>query len=108
MKRRSLRLFWIILTASALLYPVYKFAFPKKPEGCYIKTGLMTQLLAKPDLFSPHITTLPQHKIYPVLSVKVVKHVKDHYLLFVEDKKLGVRGWIKTFGLDYVDSSCYR
>jgi len=112
MRKKSASFIWVAITLAALFYLAISFMNRNKvtfePGTCYIKTGLMTELLHEPDLFSAHITTLPRHKEYAVLEVRKVPHVKIHYMLLVEDKKLGLKGWVKTFGLDYVDPACYK
>lgn len=76
--------------------------------GCYIKTGMMTQLVMEPKLFASRIGTLPQFKEYEVLEVASYHHVDDILFFRINDKKMGV-GWVQEgLQLEYTSPSCLR
>lgn len=81
----------------ALLISIISKIIPDKtiqPSGCYIETGLSTEFLVEPQVFSPKIGRLPKYTQYPVENIKIVKHVTDEYFFRISDEKLG-SGWVK-------------
>lgn len=76
--------------------------------GCYIKTGMLTELVVEPKLFASRIGTLPKFKEYTVLAVESYHHADDILFFKINDKKLGV-GWVQEgMQLEYTSPECLR
>lgn len=76
--------------------------------GCYIKTGMMTELAMEPKLFASKIGKLPKFKEYQVLAVESYHHVDDILFFKINDKKMGV-GWVQEgLQLEYTSPECLR
>ncbi len=99
-----------LLAVALLVWVIKKVNGRNEPAmtGCYIKTGMLTDLVMEPKLSASKIGTLPNFKTYQVLAIVPYQHVHEILFFKVNDKKLGV-GWVQEgILLEYTSPECLR